>query len=102
MNKVIFTLFTTPDCPHCAAGRSFLAARGVAFVERSVATDEFAVPDLLFLTARAEVPVLIAGYQASIGFDPPRWLEVLEHARAIEREDPMRLPPEFGEDTPHR
>ena len=102
VNKVTITLFTMPGCPYCDAGRLFLGTRGVPFVERSVAEDVLATPDLLFLTGRDEVPTLIAGYQASVGFDPPRWEEVLEHARAIEREDPLRLPPMFGPDTPSR
>jgi glutaredoxin len=98
MPTVTITLFTTRDCPHCAAGRLFLTERGVDFVERDVLADSIALQDMLFMLGRTEVPALCGGYQASIGFDPPRWLEVLEHVREIRRRDPMRLPAQFGED----
>lgn len=98
METVTITLFTTRDCPHCEAGRLFLRERGVDYVERDVLADSIALQDMLFMLGRSEVPALCAGYQASIGFDPPRWLEILEHVREVERADPFRLPALCGDD----
>ena len=98
MNKVPIILFTVDGCPYCEEGRLFLRGLGVDYIDRNVLSDAEALQDMLYLMGRSDVPALYAGYQASIGFDPPRWREVLAHARDVEQEDPFRLPPMFGPD----
>lgn len=98
MNKVTITIFTTPGCPHCEAGRVFLRAQGADYVDRDVSADPDALRDMLFLLGRSEVPALYVGYRAAIGFDPGQWLEVLAHGKDIERKDPFRLPEALGDD----
>lgn len=55
-------LYTTTGCPHCAAARDALAARGATVREINVSERPQAVAELLKLTAgRRIVPVLVEG-----------------------------------------
>jgi glutaredoxin len=99
MAKVIVTLFSLPDCPHCEAGRLFLRRQSVDFVDRDVSIDPEALQDMLFLLGRAEVPALYSGYMAATGFDERQWLDILAQKRDIERDgDPFILPRQLRPD----
>ena len=93
-------LFTMPDCPHCREARAFLERRAPVYVEYDVRNDVEALREMLTLTGRTEVPTLVAGYQAVVGFNLETWTRVIEHAEAIQQEDPFRLPESIGPD-PH-
>ncbi len=63
-------LYVKPDCPHCAAKRADLAARGVAVREIDVVARPDAVPELLKLTrGRRIVPVMVEGGRIEIAPD---------------------------------
>jgi len=55
-------LYTTSSCPHCAAMRAVLAARGATVDEIDVGLRRELVPELLKLTGgRRVVPVVVEG-----------------------------------------
>jgi glutaredoxin len=91
-------LFALPDCPHCAASRAFLAAKGVDYVEYDVSRDTRALALLVALTGHREVPALVAGAKAVIGFNAESWDELLEYSAALQLDDPHRLPSLLGAD----
>jgi glutaredoxin len=93
-------LYTKRDCPHCRDAKAFLQQRAPVFIEYDLTDDTEALRDLLTLTGRAEVPTLVAGYEAVVGFDLGAWTKVVEHGEAIAKEDPFRLPESIGRD-PH-
>lgn len=93
-------LFTLPGCPHCGRARTFLARHGIDHVEIDVSTDVEAQREMMTMTGRTEVPALVAGYQAVVGFNEDTWLRVLDDADAVARDDPFALPAILGED-PH-
>jgi len=70
------------------------------YTEYDISLDPEALRDMLTLTGRTEVPTLVAGYEAVVGFNVETWTSVIEHAEAIAIEDPFRLPESVGPD-PH-
>ena len=95
-------LFSLPGCPHCERARAFLAERQVPYVEYDVSSSEEVGRLLLTLTGRTEVPALIAGYQAAVGFNEGTWVRLLRHAEQVDRVDPYKLPPDLGDDPYNR
>jgi glutaredoxin 3 len=93
--------YTIPSCPHCEVARAYLVTRGVDFVEFDLSRDGRAFQSMLQSTGRSEVPTLIAGYQAVIGFRQDWWDEVLDHAADVARHDELRLPDWMGPDPLH-
>jgi glutaredoxin 3 len=91
-------LYTSPACPHCPEARAFLVEKGVDFIEFDVTTDFEALRLMLTMTGRTDVPTLIAGYHAVVGFDEDAWNDLLVHSSETQRCDPMALPPEIGPD----
>jgi glutaredoxin 3 len=60
-------LYTTAGCPHSAALRADLEARGAAYTEVDVSRRPDAVPELLKLTCgRRIVPVLVEGGRIAV------------------------------------
>lgn len=92
--------FTMPGCPHCREARAFLDRRAPVYVEFDISHDAEALREMLTLTGRTEVPTLVAGYEAVVGFELEAWTAVIERAEAILIEDPFRLPESVGPD-PH-
>jgi glutaredoxin len=90
--------YTIPSCPHCPVAREYLRAKGVDFVEFDVSRDGRAFQAMVEATGRSDVPTLIAGYQAVIGFRPDWWDAALQHASEVARDDPYRLPDWLGPD----
>lgn len=62
-------LFTQTGCADSRKVAGWLAARGIAFVERNVTGDDVAARDLL-ATGRFGTPLLVVGETAVIGFRP--------------------------------
>ena len=55
-------LYVLTGCPHCAAARAELVARGVAYSEVNVSERPEAIPELLKLTKGERVlPVIVEG-----------------------------------------
>jgi glutaredoxin len=69
--------------------REFLSARNIPFIERNIRRDAEAQAELLGLTGKLVVPVVVAGERQVVGFDP-EWLESVVSATG---EGPSALPP---------
>jgi glutaredoxin len=94
-------LYTIPTCPHCPVARAYLVAKGVDFIEFDVSVDVEALRMMLSMTARTEVPTIVAGDRAVVGFNPASWGELLVRSAEIQRKDPYELPESLGPD-PYR
>jgi len=91
-------LYTIPSCPHCPGARAYLVAKGVDFIEFDVSTDVEALRLMLSMTGRTQVPTIIAGYRAVVGFNPESWDELLAESAEVQRCDPMAFPRNLGPD----
>ena len=69
--------------------REFLSARHVPFVERNIRQDPEARAELLRLTGKLVVPVVVAGERYAVGYD----LHWLESMISTTGEEPVLLPP---------
>ena len=94
-------LYTIPTCPHCPEARAYLVAKGVDFIEFDVSVDVEALRMMLSMTARTEVPTIVAGDRAVVGFNPASWDELLVRSAEIQLKDPYELPESLGPD-PYR
>lgn len=90
--------YTIPTCPHCQTAREFLVQRGADFIEFDVSTDFTALRAMLMMTARAEVPAIIAGDSAVVGFNPESWDALLKRTEELQAHDPYMLPESIGPD----
>jgi len=90
--------YTTPTCPHCEAARAYLLSKGADFVEFDVSADIDALRAMLTMTARAEVPTIIAGDTAVVGFNPVSWDALLARSAELQRQDPYKVPASLGPD----
>lgn len=73
------TLYTTSECSPCDSGRALLAARGVPYTERQVATEQDAqVFERLFGTRT--LPLLTVGSQPLKGLSDVDWNAYLDAA----------------------
>ena len=73
------TLFTAEKCVPCDAARSFLAARGVPYTEKTVSSNE----DIAALRAAggdAQLPVLTIGRSKEKGYEEAAWNTALSAA----------------------
>ena len=73
------TLYTTPDCAPCDAGRKLLQARGVPYSERRITSEEDAVALERAVGGRS-VPALNIGPQPVRGFSEGDWTAFLDSA----------------------
>jgi glutaredoxin len=69
--------------------REFLSDRQIPFSERNIRQDSQAKAELLELTGKLVVPVVVAGDRRVVGYDP-EWLEALVQPTS---EEPAALPP---------
>ncbi len=73
------TLYATPDCPPCDAGRKLLQDRGIPFTEKRVLSEEDAEA-MQRLTGARTVPSLTIGSQALRGLAESDWQIYLDTA----------------------
>ncbi len=73
------TLYSGASCDPCAAGRSFLAARGVPFSEKSVSSNED-IQALQRLSGGNALPFMTIGGQQLTGFSEGEWTQFLDAA----------------------
>lgn len=71
------TLYTTPDCAPCDAGRQLLRARGVPYGERTVASKEDSEA-LARLGHGERLPILTVGRQVQKEFETNAWHGALD------------------------
>ena len=90
--------YSIPTCPHCRTAREYLLQKGVDFIEFDVSTDIRALRTMLTMTARAEVPAIVAGDSAVVGFNPESWDALLKRTEELQANDPYKLPESIGPD----
>jgi glutaredoxin-like YruB-family protein len=71
------TVYTTPTCPYCHQVKSYLAQKGVAFMEKDVATDLAARDEMVRKSGRLGVPVIEVDGKVVVGFNRARLEEML-------------------------
>jgi len=84
--------------PALPDGAGLPRREGVDFIEFDVSTDLEALRAMLTMTARAEVPAIIAGDSAVVGFNPESWDALLKRTEELQAQDPYRLPDSLGPD----
>jgi hypothetical protein len=57
-----------------------------------------ALRSMLMMTARADVPAIIAGDSAVVGFNPGSWDALLKRTEELQAHDPYELPESIGPD----
>jgi glutaredoxin 3 len=90
--------YMTPKCPHCQKARAYLLSRSADFIEFDVSRDVEALRAMITMTARLEVPTIIAGDTAVVGFNAHSWDALLERSAELQRNDPYKLPESLGPD----
>lgn len=73
------TLYTSPECPPCDAGRLLLQQRGIPFAERLISSEDDSAA-LQRITNGRTVPALTVGGQALRGFLDTDWQATLDLA----------------------
>jgi glutaredoxin 3 len=63
------TVYTTPVCPHCDRAKRRLAELGVTFREVDIMSDRAGLREMLVMTGRHAVPVVVVGEKAMVGWD---------------------------------
>lgn len=66
------TIFTMPDCPHCARAKEWLSEHGCPFEERDITADVEALREWRALSGGKGVPVIAYGRDIVIGFNAHR------------------------------
>ena len=62
-------VYTTPSCPFCVRAKRLLEARGIAFVEIDVATDDERRAEIIQRTGRRTVPQIFIDERSIGGFE---------------------------------
>ena len=89
-------LYTGADCAPCNSGRNLLNARGIPYVEKTVATGEDTAA-LRRLNADATLPLLTIGGQKLRGFLETEWTQYLDAAGYPKQ---SALPPGYRRPAP--
>lgn len=66
MEKVV--IYTRPDCPYCQAAKEDFKKRGIDYTELDVLYNQENRKQMVKLTGKKEVPVIVQGHQFTIGF----------------------------------
>lgn len=62
------TIYTKPGCPFCAAAKDDYQKRGIKYREIDVYSDPAGLKEMVKLSGRKEVPVIVEGNKVSVGF----------------------------------
>lgn len=62
-------IYTTHSCPYCVRAKRLLEARGIAFTEIDVGTDDALRADVMQRTGRRTVPQIFIDGRSIGGFD---------------------------------
>lgn len=71
-------IYTTPTCSYCAQAKQFLAERRVPYKEFNVMEDNDALDEMVQLTGKRSVPVIVCGSDVLVGFSPSRLEQIIE------------------------
>jgi glutaredoxin 3 len=69
-------VYTTPSCPFCVRAKRLLEARGIAFVEIDVATDDERRAEIIQRTGRRTVPQIFIDERSIGGFEELAALDI--------------------------
>lgn len=92
------TLYVTPDCPPCDAGRQFLRQRGIPHAEKNVSTVED-TEALARVTGSRDAPALTIGAQVVRGMSVESWTSYLD-AAGYPKESKLSATYQFPAATP--
>lgn len=62
------TIYTKTGCPYCAAAKEDYSGKGIAYVEVNLSKDPSRIPEIVKLTGRRDVPVIVDGGKVTVGF----------------------------------
>jgi len=65
-------VYTTPNCPWCAAVKQYLEERGISYTEIDVSRDQEAAMEMIRKSGQMGVPVVEIDGEIVIGFDKER------------------------------
>jgi glutaredoxin 3 len=71
-------IFTTPTCPHCKQAKEYLSQRDVTYTEFNVAENKDALKEMVEITGRRSVPVIVCGNDVLVGYSPSRLDQLIE------------------------
>ncbi len=62
-------IYSTPWCHFCKGAKEFLTAKGIAYTDYDVSTDEAKKNEMIEMTGQMGVPVIVIGEDIMVGFD---------------------------------
>ena len=62
-------IYSTPWCHFCQQAKEFMTAKGIAFTNFDVSTDEAKRNEMVEMTGQMGVPVIVIDSDIMIGFD---------------------------------
>jgi glutaredoxin-like YruB-family protein len=73
----VVTVYSTPTCPWCHKTKDFLTAKGVAFTDVDVSTNETKANEMVEKSGQMGMPIIDIDGEIIIGFNQDRLTEVL-------------------------
>ena len=71
-------VYSTPTCPWCMRAKQYLEAKGIAFENMDVSSDEKAQEEMIKISGQMGVPVIVIDGKVIAGFDKARLEELLK------------------------
>ncbi len=62
------TIYTKTGCPYCAAAKEDFQKRGIEFKEINLTENPAKISEMVKLSSRREVPVIVEGDKVTVGF----------------------------------
>ena len=62
------TIYTTPTCPFCKSAKEDLDRKGIKYKEIDVSKDAAALEEMVRISGKGLVPVMVDGENVTIGF----------------------------------
>ena len=61
-------IYTTPACVYCKMAKAFFKEKGIAYMEKDVASDEYALREMMEKSGQLGVPVIDVDGKIMVGF----------------------------------
>jgi len=71
-------VYSTPTCPWCMRAKQYLEAKGIAFENMDVSSDEKAQEEMIKISGQMGVPVIVIDGKVVVSFDKARLEELLK------------------------
>lgn len=65
-------VYSTPTCPYCLRAKSYLEAKGIAFENVDVSSDQNGLQEMISISGQMGVPVVVIDGDPIVGFDQAR------------------------------